>query len=111
LRKPVGIVLSPLFLAAWAFSSSAQQHPGTARVSRLRLIIPFENTARISLKLQPTADAFLIMARLDLAEKNQFPPHKTLTTLWLWIPRMPLGLRLKRDIELGATDKATSQHP
>jgi Flp pilus assembly protein TadD/TolB-like protein len=45
LRKPAGIVLSLLFLAAWAVPFSAQQHPGPARVSRLLLIIPFENTS------------------------------------------------------------------
>ena len=45
LRKPAGIVLSLLFLAAWAVLVSAQQHPGPARVSRLLLIIPFENTS------------------------------------------------------------------
>lgn len=45
LRKPAGIVLSLLFLAAWAVPSSAQPHSGPARVSRLLLIIPFENTS------------------------------------------------------------------
>ncbi len=47
LRKPVGIVLSLLFLAALAtpLRSWAQQQGGTARSSHLLLILPFENTS------------------------------------------------------------------
>jgi hypothetical protein len=47
LRKPAGIVLSLLFVAALAVAplSSAQQQPGPVRASRLLLIIPFENTS------------------------------------------------------------------
>src|SRR5580765_2291386 len=47
LRKPAGIVLSLLLLAALAvpWPASAQQHPGPGRISRLLLIIPFENTS------------------------------------------------------------------
>src|ERR1041385_5373729 len=44
LRKPVGTVLS-LLLLALAARLSAQQDPAAARVSRLLLIIPFENTS------------------------------------------------------------------
>jgi Tfp pilus assembly protein PilF/TolB-like protein len=47
LRKPAGIVLSLLLLAALAvpLPSPAQQQPDPVRVSRLLLIIPFENTS------------------------------------------------------------------
>ena len=47
LRKPAGIVLSLLFLALLVLTSSlqAQQQSSPARVSRLLLIIPFENTS------------------------------------------------------------------
>lgn len=47
LRKPVGIVLSLLFLAAFAapLCSVAQQQSDAARQSRLLLIIPFENAS------------------------------------------------------------------
>jgi len=49
LRKPAGIVLSLLFLAALAapLPSAAQQQPGYGRTSRLVLIIPFENTSNL----------------------------------------------------------------
>src|SRR5580765_8161922 len=47
LRKPAGIVLSLLFLALSELEAplQAQQQSGPARVSRLLLIIPFENTS------------------------------------------------------------------
>jgi hypothetical protein len=47
LRKPAGFVLSLLFLAISALVAPllAQQQAGPARVSRLLLIIPFENAA------------------------------------------------------------------
>jgi tetratricopeptide (TPR) repeat protein len=50
LRKPAGIVLSLLFLAAAAVSllARAQQPAAPAHVSRLLLIIPFENTANMA---------------------------------------------------------------
>src|ERR1044071_9613371 len=79
LRKPAGIVLSLLFLAALAIAppSSAQQQPGPVRVSRLLLIIPFENTSTapgldwisesfpevLTTRLSPSG--FFIMARED----------------------------------------------
>src|SRR3954451_23499671 len=47
LRKPAGIVLSLLLLAALAvpLRCLAQQQPDPVRASRLLLIIPFENTS------------------------------------------------------------------
>jgi Tfp pilus assembly protein PilF/TolB-like protein len=50
LRRPAGIVLSLLFLAALAVpqSSPAPQQPGSARASRLLLIIPFENSSTVA---------------------------------------------------------------
>jgi hypothetical protein len=105
LRKPAGIVLSLLFLAAWAVPFSGQQHPGSARVSRLLLIIPFENTARMPLKLQPTADAFLIMARLDLAEDKFASAAQNLDHALA----AANAFALKPDIRSGAAGEATSQ--
>jgi Tfp pilus assembly protein PilF/TolB-like protein len=79
LRKPVGIVLSLLFLAAIAvpLRSSAQQQPDAVHVSRLLLIIPFENVPNaagvdwigesfpevLSSRLSP--DGLFIMGRED----------------------------------------------
>lgn len=79
LRKPAGIVLSLLLLAALAIhlSSPAQQPSGTGGVSRLLLIVPFENTSSapgvdwigesfpevLSTRLSPSG--FFIMGRED----------------------------------------------
>jgi Tfp pilus assembly protein PilF/TolB-like protein len=90
LRKPAGIVLSLLFLAALAAPSSAQQHPGPAGVSRLVLIIPFENTSNaagtdwigesfpevLSTRLGPSG--FFIMGRddrLNAFDRLGIPPE------------------------------------
>ena len=108
LRKPVGIVLSLLFLAAGAVPFSGQQHPGAARVSRLLLIIPFENIVRMSLKLQPTPDAYLVMAQLDLAEDKSASAEQNLDHA-LVHPANAAAAALKRDIASGAAGKATSQ--
>lgn len=50
LRKPVCIVLSLLFMAAIAVPvrSVAQQQPDAAHLSRLLLILPFENTSNVA---------------------------------------------------------------
>ena len=105
LRKPAGIVLSLLFLAASTVPFSGQQHPGPARMSRLLLIIPFENIVRMSLKLQPTPDAYLLIARLDLAENKSASAAQNLDH-----PLPPANaFGLKHDIRSGAAGEATSQ--
>ena len=105
LRKPAGIVLSLLFLAACTVPSSGQQHPGPICMSRLLLIIPFENIARMSLKLQPTADAYLLIAGLDLAENKSASAAQNLDH-----PLAPANaFALKHDIRSGAAGKVTSQ--
>jgi hypothetical protein len=105
LRKPAGIVLSLLFLAAWTVPFSGQQHPGPICVSRLLLIIPFENIVRMSVKVQPTPDAYLVMARLDLAENKSASAAQNLDH-----PLAPANaFALKHDIASEAAGKATSQ--
>jgi hypothetical protein len=134
LRKPAGIVLSLLFLAALAVAplSSAQQQPGPVRVSRLLLIIPFENASttpgldwisesfpevlttqlsprsfvmsredRMSLKLQPTADAYLVLARLDLAEGKAASSRQNVDHALALDPANAVAAALKRDIAAG----------
>jgi hypothetical protein len=105
LRKPAGIVLSLLFLAAWAVPSLAQQHPGPIRVSRLLLIIPFGNIVRTSLKLKPTSYAFEVMARLDLAESKPASAAQNLDHALALDPANVAAAALNRDIALVATDK------
>jgi hypothetical protein len=105
LRKPAGIVLSLLFLAIWTVPFSGQQHLGPICVSRLLLIISFENIVRMSLKLQPTPDAYLVMARLDMAKNKSASAAQNLDH-----PLAPANaFALKHDIASEAAGKATSQ--
>jgi len=130
-----------LFLAALAVAplSSAQQQPGPARVSRLLLIIPFENTSttpeldwisesfpevlttqlsprsfvmsredRMSLKLQPTSDAYLVLARLDLAEGKAASARQNVDHALALDPANAVAAALKRDI---AADPAKAGSP
>ena len=51
--------------------SNPGAHAGLAAVlENDQDIVGARNEARMSLKLQPTADAYLVMARLDLAENK-----------------------------------------
>jgi tetratricopeptide (TPR) repeat protein len=69
------------------------------------------NEARMSLKLQPTADAYLVMARLDLAENKSASAEQNIDHALALDPTNATAAALKRDIALGATGKATSPHP
>ena len=69
------------------------------------------NEARMSLKLQPTADAYLVIARLDLAENKPASAAQNIDHALALDPANAAAIALKRDIASGATDKATSQHP
>jgi len=69
------------------------------------------NEARMSLKLQPTADAYLAMARLDLAENKSASAAQNVEHALALDPANAAALALKRDIASGAASKATSQHP
>jgi hypothetical protein len=110
LRKPAGIVLSPLLLAARAVPFSARQHPGPACVSRLLLIIPLENTVLMSLKLQLTPAAYLSMLRLDLAESKSASAAQNIDLALALKTANAFGAALKRDIAPVSAGKTTSQH-
>jgi hypothetical protein len=78
-------------------------------MSRLLLIIPFENIVRMSLKLQPTPDAYLLIARLDLAEDKSAFAAQNLDHALVLDPANAAAAALKRDIRSGAAGEATSQ--
>jgi Flp pilus assembly protein TadD/TolB-like protein len=69
------------------------------------------NEARMSLKLQPTADAYVVIARLDLAENKSASAAQNIDHALALDPANAAAIALKRDIASGATGKATSQHP
>ncbi len=69
------------------------------------------NEARMSLKLQPTAEAYLLMARLDLAENKSTSAAQNVDHALALDPANAAAVALKRDIASGAVGKASSQHP
>ena len=69
------------------------------------------NEGRMSLKLQPTAEAYLVMARLDLAENKSASAAQNVDHALALDPANAAAVALKRDIASGTADKAASQHP
>jgi uncharacterized protein HemY len=65
----------------------------------------------MSLKLQPTAEAYLVMARLDLAENKSASAAQNVDHALAPDPTNAAAVALKRDIASGTVGKATSQHP
>jgi Tfp pilus assembly protein PilF/TolB-like protein len=92
--------------------ANAGAHAGLATVlENDQDIAGARNEARMSLKLQPTADAYLVMARLDLAENKSASAAQNLDHALALDPANTAAAALKRDIASGAPAKATSQHP
>ena len=92
--------------------TSAGAHAGLAAVlENDQDMVGARNEARMSLKLQPTADAYVVMARLDLAENKSAAAAQNVEHALALDPANAAAAALKRDIALGAADKAASQHP
>jgi Flp pilus assembly protein TadD/TolB-like protein len=92
--------------------ANAGAHAGLAAVlENDQDIAGARNEARMSLKLQPTADAYLVMARLDLAENKSASAAQNLDHALALDPANAAAAALKRDIASGTVNKATSQHP
>jgi Flp pilus assembly protein TadD len=91
---------------------SAAAHAGLAAVlENDQDIAGARNEARMSLKLQPSAEAYLIMARLDLAENKSTSAAQNVDHALALDPANATAVALKRDIASGAAGKASSQHP
>jgi Flp pilus assembly protein TadD/TolB-like protein len=69
------------------------------------------NEARLSIKLQPTAEGYVAMARLDLAENKLSAAAQDVEHALALDPANAAAAALKRDIALDAPGKAASQHP
>jgi Tfp pilus assembly protein PilF/TolB-like protein len=92
--------------------ANAGAHAGLATVlENDQDIAGARNEARMSLKLQPTADAYLVMARLDLAENKSASAAQNIEHALALDPANAAAAALKHDIASGAAAKATSQHP
>jgi hypothetical protein len=69
------------------------------------------NEARLSLKLRPTAETYVVMARLDLAEnKSSAATQDAEHALSLDPANAAAAAALKRDIASGVAGKP-AQHP
>lgn len=92
--------------------TSAEAHAGLARVlESVQDNVGARNEARMAIKLQPTAEAYLVLARLDMAE-NKLPAAAQDVEHALAIdPANAAAATLKRDIAAGLTGKAQSPQP
>jgi Tfp pilus assembly protein PilF/TolB-like protein len=92
--------------------SSAEAHAGLATVLESdQDIVGARNEARMSLKLKPTAEAYVVMAQLDLAENKSASATQNVDHALALDPANAAATALKRDIASGATGKSASQHP
>jgi Flp pilus assembly protein TadD/TolB-like protein len=92
--------------------SSAEAHAGLATVLESdQDTVGARNEARMSLKLKPTADAYVVMARIDLAENKSASAIQNIDHALALDPANVAAAALKRDIASGATGKSASQHP
>jgi Flp pilus assembly protein TadD/TolB-like protein len=91
---------------------NAGAHAGLAAVlENDQDITGARNEARMSLKLQPTAEAYLVMARLDLAENKSSSAAQNVDRALALDPTNAAAAALKRDIASGVAGKASSLHP
>jgi Tfp pilus assembly protein PilF/TolB-like protein len=91
---------------------SSEAHAGLAAVlENDQDITGARNEARMSLKLQPTAEAYLVMARLDLTENKSASAVQNVDRALALDPANAAAAALKRDIASGTAGKATSPHP
>jgi Flp pilus assembly protein TadD/TolB-like protein len=98
-----GVVLDP---------GNAGAHAGLAAVlENDQDITGARNEARMSLKLQPTAEAYLVMARLDLAENKSASAVQNVEHALALDPGNAAAVALKRDIASGAAGKAQPSQP
>jgi len=91
---------------------SAEAHAGLARVLEASQDnVGARNEARASLKLQPTVDAYLVLARLDLAENKSLAASQNIEQALALDPANAAAIALKHDIAAGLTGKTQSQQP
>jgi len=92
--------------------SSPAAHAGLAAVlENDQDMVGARNEARMSLKLQPTVEAYLVMARLDLAENKSSSAAQNVDRALALDPTNAAAAALKRDIASGIAGKASSLHP
>jgi tetratricopeptide (TPR) repeat protein len=92
--------------------TSAEAHTGLARsLEAVQDSVGARNEARMSIKLKPTAEAYLVLARLDQAENKLSSAAQNVEHALALDPSNAAAAALKRDIAAGLTGKSQSPQP
>lgn len=92
--------------------ASAEAHAGLARtLEAVQDNVGARNEARMAIKLQPTAEAYLVLARLDMAENKLPAAAQNVEHALALDPGNAAATALKRDIAAGFTGKTQSPQP
>jgi Tfp pilus assembly protein PilF len=67
------------------------------------------NEARVSIRLRPSADAYLVLARLDLAENNAAAAEQDVDHALVIDPANAAATSLKQDIATALSGKSQLQ--
>jgi tetratricopeptide (TPR) repeat protein len=90
--------------------ASAAAHSGLARVLESNAdSTGSRNEARASLRLRPSAEAYLVLARLDLVENNSAGAQQNVERALALEPANTAAAALKHDIAAGLAGKARPQ--
>jgi tetratricopeptide (TPR) repeat protein len=90
--------------------TNAEAHSGLARVLESSQDgRGARNEARVSIRLKPTADAYLVLARLDLAENNLTAAEQDVAHALVIDPANPAATTLKQDIATALSRKPQVQ--
>ena len=91
---------------------NAAAHAGLARVLESNHDgAGARNEARTSLKLAPSAEAYLVLARLDLAENKSTDAQQNVKQALALDPANAAAVALQQDIAAGVTGKARPSQP
>lgn len=92
--------------------ASPDAHSGLARVLESSQDgAGARNEARMSIKLKPTAEAYLVLARLDLAEDKRAAAAQNIDHALALDPANAVAISLKRDLAAGSAAKPQSPQP
>lgn len=92
--------------------TNAGAHAGLARVLEFNQdSAAARNEARASLRLGPSAEAYLVLARLDLADNNSMGAQQNLDHALALDPANAAAAALKHDIAAGPAGKARPPQP
>lgn len=92
--------------------ASAGAHAGLARVLESNQDASgARNEARASLRLKPTAEAYLVLARLDLADNNSGAAQQNVQQALALDPANAAAIALQHDIAAGLSGKSRPPQP